>query len=166
MQDIQQIIVPVDFYQHTDDLANFAVNIAGKLGAKVTFIHVIEEVVHYAYSEYNPVTFSDIEKELRDVADKKMTALLDKIKPVCPDCSGEVLAGNVADTIVDYTSNKDEGMVVMATHGAQGIEKVFLGSVAERVIKRAHCPTLVFNPYKGERGYKIDTPIMEKILPI
>jgi nucleotide-binding universal stress UspA family protein len=84
MQDIQQIIVPVDFYQHTDDLAHFAVNIAGKFGAKVTFIHVIEEVVHYAYSEYNPITFSDIEKELRDVADKKMTALLDKIKPVYP----------------------------------------------------------------------------------
>jgi nucleotide-binding universal stress UspA family protein len=95
-----------------------------------------------------------------------MTALLDKIKAVCPDCSGEVLAGNVADTIVAYVSDKDVGMIIMATHGAQGIEKVFLGSVAERVIKRAHCPTLVFNPYKGERGYKIDAPGLEKILPM
>lgn len=166
MQDIQQIIVPVDFHQHTDDLADFAVGIAGKLGAKVTFVHVIEEVVHYAYSEYNPITFSEIEKELRGLADKKMTALLDKMKASCPDCSGEVLAGNVADTIVDYTADKENALIVMATHGAQGIEKVFLGSVAERVIKRAHCPTLVFNPYRGERGYKIDAPVLEKILPM
>jgi nucleotide-binding universal stress UspA family protein len=71
MQDIQQIIVPVDFHQHTDDLAEFAIGIAGKLGAKVTFVHVIEEVVHYAYSEYNPITFSDIEKELRMLPTKK-----------------------------------------------------------------------------------------------
>ncbi|MBM9537668.1 universal stress protein [Desulfobulbus alkaliphilus] len=166
MQDIQQIVVPVDFHQHTDDLADFAVGIAGKLGAKITFVHVIEEVVHYAYSEYNPITFSDIEKELREIADKKMTAFLDRIKATCPDCSSEVLAGNIADSIVGYASDKNAGMIVMATHGAQGIEKVFLGSVAERVIKRAHCPTLVFNPYKGERGYKIDAPVLEKILPM
>jgi len=166
MQDIQQIIVPVDFHQHTDDLAEFAMGIAGKLGAKLTFVHVIEEVVHYAYSEYNPITFSDIEKELRGLADKKMAALLEKIKAACPDCAGEILAGNVADSIVGYAADKDAGLIIMGTHGAQGIEKVFLGSVAERVIKRAHCPTLVFNPYKGERGYKIDAPVSEKVLPI
>jgi len=33
--------------------------------------------------------------------------------------------------------------------------EIMLGSVADRVLKRAHCPTLVFNPYKGEQGYQV-----------
>jgi hypothetical protein len=41
-----------------------------------------------------------------------------------------------------------------------------LGSVAERVLKRAACPILVFNPYRGERGYQITSPISETVQPI
>jgi nucleotide-binding universal stress UspA family protein len=39
-------------------------------------------------------------------------------------------------------------MIIIGTHGSKGIEKLLLGSVAERVVKNAHCPTLVMNPFK------------------
>ena len=48
MQNIKQIVVPVDFHQHTDDLADFAIGIANKLEAKVTFVHVVEKMDLYA----------------------------------------------------------------------------------------------------------------------
>ncbi len=43
---------------------------------------------------------------------------------------------------------------------------IMLGSVAERELKRVHCPILVFNPYKGERGYQISASVSESVLPI
>ena len=36
----------------------------------------------------------------------------------------------------------------MATHGVKGLEKILLGSVADRVVKQAPCPVLLFNPYR------------------
>jgi len=38
-------------------------------------------------------------------------------------------------------------MNIMGTHGCKGIEKIFLGSVAERVVGKAPCPVMTFNPY-------------------
>jgi len=56
---------------------------------------------------------------------------------------------------VAFARDNAVDMIIMATHGAKGIEKILLGSVADRVLKRAHCPTLVFNPYRGEQGYQV-----------
>jgi len=167
MQNIQQIIVPVDFHQHTEDLAAFAIGIANKLEAKLTFLNVSRIMAEGAsYSDVVPTSFAAVDEELFGYAQKKMTNLVEKSKSTCPGCTGVVLKGEVADAIVDYVSDKNCDMIIMATHGAQGIEKILLGSVAERVLKRASCPVLIFNPYKGERGYQISSPINEILQPV
>ncbi len=48
MQEIRKILVPVDFQQYTDELAEFAVATANKLAAKVVFFHVVEILVFYS----------------------------------------------------------------------------------------------------------------------
>jgi len=119
-----------------------------------------------SYSDVVPTSFAAVDEELFGYAQKKMTNLVEKSKSTCPGCTGVVLKGEVADAIVDYVSDKNSDMIIMATHGAQGIEKIMLGSVAERVLKRASCPVLIFNPYKGERGYQISSPINEILQPV
>lgn len=118
------------------------------------------------YAEEVPVSFAAVEAELLNYAQKKMDDLIAANKAACPGCSGTVLAGDAADAIVDYVRDKVDDLIIMGTHGAKGIEKVMLGSVAERVLKRASCPVLVYNPYKGERGYKITAPISEAVQPV
>lgn len=167
MTDIQQIAIPVDFHQHTDELAAFAISIAGKLGAKPTFIHVVENLATVGdYAGVYPTSYLQIDEEIHGYAKKMMAALLEKNKPACPDCAGMVLRGEVADGIVEYAHKQAVDLIIMATHGAKGIEKILLGSVAERVLKRASCPILLFNPYKGERGYQISSPISASVQPV
>lgn len=167
MKKIQQIIVPIDFQRHTDDIAEFAINIAKSLDAKPTFVHVVE---HFAkavgYGDAYPTSFIEIDAELYGYAQKKMAALLEQNKNACPGCTGAVLRGDAADSIVDYIKEQQADMVIIGTHGSQGIEKILLGSVAERVLKRASCPILIFNPYKGDRGYQIEGPINANVLPV
>jgi len=47
-----------------------------------------------------------------------------------------------------YTEEENAGMIIIGTHGAQGLKKILLGNVAERVVHRAPCPVLLFNPYR------------------
>lgn len=167
MQNIEQIVVPVDFHQHTNDLAAFAANIANKLGVKLIFLHVSEHIAEIVrYAEISPLAYTEVDKQIIEKANEKMEILVSNYKSNCPDCSGEVLRGDATDTIVDFVKNKNDCLIIMGTHGAKGIEKILIGSVAERVLKRASCPILVFNPYKGERGYQITSPISESVQPI
>jgi nucleotide-binding universal stress UspA family protein len=167
MQNIRQIIVPVDFQRHTDDIAEFAITIAKSLDAKPTFVHVVEHFAEAAgYADVYPTSFIEIDDALYGYAQKKMAAMLEQYKTACPGCAGVVLRGDAAGSIVAYVKEQQADLVIIGTHGSQGIEKILLGSVAERVLKRASCPILIFNPYKGDRGYQIDAPILETVQPL
>jgi len=149
MKEIRQIVVPVDFHQHTSVLSEFAINIANKLGGKITFIHIVPFIEYY--QDISIISANDINADLKKNAEGKMSSLLEKCQQLAPNCAGTVLMGDIAESIVEYAQANDADMIIMGTHGARGIEKFFLGSVVERVLKRAHCPTLAFNPFKGER---------------
>ena len=164
MNDIQQVLIPVDFHRHSDELADFAVGVVNKLGARATFVHVVENVD--VYVDYTPDFLTKVSQELRDHGERKMADFLEGIKAKCPGCGGVVLLGDAADKIVDLALERQADLIIMGTHGAKGIEKVLLGSVAERVLKRAGCPTLVFNPYHGERGYRISSSIGASVQPV
>jgi nucleotide-binding universal stress UspA family protein len=156
MFNIQRIVVPVDFHRHTNDMAEYAIGIAKNLDAKPTFLHIVENFAKIAgYSETCPTCLIDAYEEMHSRAQKKMTALLEQFKGDCPGCGGVVLRGerDAADEIVDYVKDQKADLIIMGTHGARGIEKILLGSVTQNVVKRASCPILIYNPYKGERGY-------------
>jgi len=163
MLDIRRIIVPVDFYQYSNDLAEFAIGIANKLEADVTFVHVAEYIL--SYSDYSPEPDKRLDEAIGIYAESKMETLVEKSKKTCPGCKGVVLRGVVSDGIVQYARENEVDMIIMATHGAKGIEKILMGSVADRVLKQSPCPVLIFNPYKGERGFQSDSSMKKSAQP-
>jgi nucleotide-binding universal stress UspA family protein len=146
MQEIRKILVPVDFQRYTDELAEFAVATANKLAAKVVFFHVVEVLTFY--SDFVPTYMPINDEETVEHAKSKMDALVEKSKKIWMNCSGQVDRGDVVDTIVDYVQKEGIDLIIIGTHGAKGLEKILLGSVAERVVKRAPCSALLFKPKK------------------
>ena len=146
MNEISQIVVPLDFGKHTDKLVAFATYIADKLSAKVSFFHVSESYGGYAGIAHT--SLDQAEKELRAHAEQSMINLIQDNKEKCSGCSGKVVNGDIVDEIIAFAKEEKAGLIIIATHGAKGFEKIVLGSVAERVVKNAPCPTLTFNPYK------------------
>ena len=157
MEGIRRIVVPVDFNRHTDTLAEFAIYMANKLNARVTFIHVMKNLPDFL--DYEPSTMEQLDRNFRAHAEGKMTALMESVKNKCLECDGEVLTGDASEAIIAYAGKVQADLIVIATHGNQGIEKVLLGSVADRVIKGAPCPALVFNPFRNDRGYAVCKPL-------
>lgn len=147
MKDITTIVVPVDLDRHTEKLVEFAIFFANKLSASLRFIHVVENVSTGDMMLGSP-SFEPIYKEQTAKAEELIANIVEDSRGKLADSASTVVRGEVVEEIVNYAANEKAGLIIMGTHGAQGLERILLGSVAERVLKRAHCPTLTMNPYR------------------
>ena len=62
-----------------------------------------------------------------------------------------VVAGDASEEIMNYIEDQHIDLVIMGTHGRKGMDKIFFGSVAERVVKASPVPVMVVNPYKTDQ---------------
>ncbi len=158
MPTIRNILVPVDFHTHSEALVELALAMAQKLdAAHLTLLHVLPRLPDY--SDYKPDTLKQLEATFLAQAEAKMRGLMESVKDRGAGIEAVVVSGDAADAIVAQARDRQADLIVIATHGAQGLEKVLLGSVADRVIKGAPCLTLVFNPFRKERGYEVCSPL-------
>ena len=147
MKDIHCIVVPVDFSEITDILVDYAANMAGKFSAVIHFVHVVH---FYAGDGMSGLSYvQDFEERTLSHAKKeRMSAIIKDNRDRCAGCTGDVLTGEPVDKITEFAKEQGADLLIISTHGAKGLEKILLGSVAERVLKRVHCPVLFINPHK------------------
>jgi len=158
MPEIRNVLVPIDLHEHSEALAELALYMTQKLGAaRVTFLHVMQHLPDY--SDYKLETLTQLEATFLTHAEGKMAAFMEAMKGRPDNVDGVVVRGETVEAILEYARDQHIDLIIIATHGTQGIEKVLLGSVADRVIKNAPCPTLVFNPFTKERGYEVCNPL-------
>ncbi len=139
--DIKTILVPVDFSQNTDKLVEYAAGVAEKVGANLSLINVVDNSTGFGFAALHK-----FEDDMKKDMEAKMAALVDQYKSLCGSSENKVVIGDAVDSIVAAAKNCD--MVIIATHGYKGLDKILLGSVAERVLKASPCPVVVFNPHK------------------
>ncbi|WP_136796228.1 MULTISPECIES: universal stress protein [Desulfosediminicola] len=147
MQEITQVVVPVDLERHSQKLIDFAMYIAQKMDAHLSLIHVVEFYTSGDMMLGSP-SLELLNEERIDRSKEALENLVNDNKQKYSKIDGVVFKGDIVDTIVKYADDKNAGLLIIGTHGAKGLEKILLGSVAERVLKRVHCPTLTMNPYK------------------
>jgi nucleotide-binding universal stress UspA family protein len=148
MQEIHQIVIPIDFSKATAKLVNYAIFMAEKLSATLHFVHVAE--INQGHDMLlGSSVFGNIREKIIAAAKERMANLLEDNSERCKEgCTGKVVNGDIVDAIIDYATSEKADLIIISTHGAKGLEKILLGSVAERVIRKSPCPTLVYNPYK------------------
>ena len=147
MQEITKIVVPIDLDRHTKKLVEFSVYFAEKLSASIKLIHVVENITTGDMMVGSP-SFEPLYEDQAKRAQIAVTNIIEEHKAVIPDMDGTVIRGDVVDEVVKYAEEEKAGLVIIGTHGTKGLERILLGSVAERVLKSVHCPTLTMNPYR------------------
>ena len=121
---------------------------AEKLSAVIHFVHVVHV---YAGTALLGVPYvQECGDKLVTDAEARMSNLIADNSERCPGCTEEVVIGDPVEKITEFAREKDSDLIIISTHGAKGLEKILLGSVAKRVLKRAHCPVLVMNPFKEQ----------------
>jgi nucleotide-binding universal stress UspA family protein len=139
--EINKVVVPVDFTSTTDKVVDYAVSVAEKLGAEICFLHVVSDFEGYDMMLVHP-SFNVLAADMKEKSENRIAELVETYAGSC----GNVEIGDAAEKIVEYAKNEGADMIIVGTHGAKGLERIILGSTAERVIKKASCPVLTFNP--------------------
>ena len=141
---ITRILVPVDFSSHSDRAFRYAVRLATRFGASMELLHVVDNPIAsgaLSAEVYVPDLPQILDNLLRE-AEKRLTALKSVAAGDGVYAATHVLTGQPAHTIVEHARAGGFDLIVMGTHGRTGFSHLFVGSVAERVVRRAPCPVL------------------------
>lgn len=139
-----KIVVPIDFSGESAHAIANAVRIAGD-AAKLHLVHVLLPL-----DTVSPgVLLGDVSDESR----RKMVT--DKLNGLAAqhgaaEATVSVLLGTPGIEIADYAKDQAAELIVIPSHGYHGIKRMFLGSVAERVIRHAECSVLVLRRTDAE----------------
>jgi len=144
---VEKIVVPVDFTKSTDKLVEYALYMAQSLQAVIDFVHVVAD--YPADAMVGAPYAQEYQEKIYAASKERMAGLIKESQAICPGSDGEVVYGDPIDQIVEFAENKKADLLIISTHGARGLEKILLGSVAEHVLKKAHCPVLIMNPFKN-----------------
>lgn len=147
MAEIKNILFPVDFSSASEKILPYARYMAEKLGAKLYLIFVVEELSKYAHFYVPHIPFDNLEEEMLEAAKKKMETFVAEHLEDFDNLETIITRGDIADEIIRAAGEKAIDLIVMGTHGRKGLEKILLGSVAERVVKRSPCPVMTVNPH-------------------
>ncbi len=152
IQEITTVVTPVDFSDNSRLIAESSAYIAGKFGAEMHLVYVVQNFEDYSGFFVPQLTMPNLEDELLGGAEAKMKSFCQDVVPFCKNagiCKVEsrVFVGDVGEKIVEYANEIEASMVIMGTHGYKGLEKIMFGSVADKVVRSASCPVMTINPY-------------------
>jgi nucleotide-binding universal stress UspA family protein len=142
MVSIRRILFPTDFSEHAEHAWLFALQFAQVFAAEVHVLHVVAPPPRLteAYSmNFDPEKFAAV---LTAEAQTSLDRLVEGAKVRNLTFHQEVRIGVDFREIIDYARKHQIDLIVMATHGRTGLAHALVGSVAEKVVRKAPCPVL------------------------
>lgn len=145
---LKRILVPIDFSDCAKKALQYAIPLAKEHEAAITLLYVMP--ADRAVGEYGGIDYASLQTETRASSDRALAAL------VVDEVRGEVPADTLVRTgapvveILEAAKDLPADLIVISTHGRTGLKHVFLGSVAEHVVRRAPCPVLVVREREHE----------------
>ena len=140
---VRRILVPVDFSDASRAAVRHANALAQTYGAEIDLLHVVEQVVYPSAYGVEPAYFptqevlARVERTLGEMAREGLDP---------EHVSVSAVVGYAPMSILDHADEHDIDLIVIATHGRSGLDRMLLGSVAERVLRRAPTPVFIVKP--------------------
>jgi nucleotide-binding universal stress UspA family protein len=147
---INKILVPVDFSDYSKSSLRYAVNFSKYFKAEMILIYVVEPVIYppdfsmgqIAIPAINPEWDQRAREELYKLAESEIHGDV-KVKTI-------IKTGKPFMEIIEAAEEEDIDLIIIATHGHSGVEHILFGSTAEKVVRKAPCPVLTLRePVKG-----------------
>lgn len=141
---MKNILVAIEFDEHTPAFIDYAVMIAKPFDAKLWLVHIAEaEPDFVGYNEgpkYIRDTFAqELRKEHRHLQD-----ICDEIKKEGMEAEGLMIQGPTIEMLLEEADKLEVDMIITATHHRSFIYKAFIGSVSTELFERSKIPLLVY----------------------
>ena len=141
MSVITRMLVPTDFGATSDLAVHYATELARKVGASIHLLHVIEEPAYTAvYPDRYFVNAAEFRQPMIAEAQRRLAVAVTQCAPI--PTTTDIQFGRPAQVIGEQAHTRGTDLIVMGTHGRGVVAHLFVGSVAERVVRTAPCPVL------------------------
>lgn len=140
---LKSILVPTDFSIQSQSAIRYGVEFALKFGAKLHVLHAVQEVAIFLpeMGFINSSTVSSIEPILQ-AAGKSLADFLEPYKHHGIELISHCQEGNALDEIISLATDENIDLIIIGTHGHTGLAHLFLGSLAETLVRKSPCPVL------------------------
>jgi nucleotide-binding universal stress UspA family protein len=144
MARIRRILHPSDFSKASGAAFTKAVELAKANQANLVLLHVLAPPLPLMAGDgyVSPQVYEDLDKSARAYASKELAGLVARAKKAGVRASAVLRDGIAHEQIVRASRSPLADMIVIGTHGRTGLAKLFLGSVAGRVVSTAKCPVM------------------------
>lgn len=132
MIQLSKILCPTDYSDSSDKAVRYAIEFARRVNAHVRFLHIQEPegVLRKTGTEENPVS----ENFTRMLLAEKKKGLTADVK---------IVSGDPTETIIKHAHEWFADLIIMGSHGRNGLMRIMMGSVAEAVFRSAAIPVLI-----------------------
>lgn len=142
---IKRILVPLDGSAFAQAALTSAIALARTADAEITLLHVVPPLV----STYTPETFTlspQTEENLFSEADLSLHDCAEQVRRARVPVTTVVVYGYIAEAILAEAASRKIDLIVMATHGRSGMQRLMLGSVADKLAHASSVPLLLVRP--------------------
>jgi len=149
---MKKILIAIDYDPTAQKVTEAGYALAKVMNAKTILLHVISNVTYYSSLNYSPIMgfegFSSVDTVQIDTIEeiqKVAQTYLDKSKQHLGDerIQTVVKNGDYGETILKTAKELDVDIIVMGTHSRRGLEKILVGSVAEKVLQHSLIPIFI-----------------------
>jgi nucleotide-binding universal stress UspA family protein len=145
-----KVLHPTDFSECAAQAQAVAVDLAGKLGGEIVLLQVLVETPLYGEGMLSTAQVQTVYDAQRKWAEEALESRTGDLRQRGIKASWRLQVGVPVKEIVKIAEEERVDMIVMGTHGRSGLNRVLLGSVAERVIRLATCPVLTVRQATSE----------------
>jgi nucleotide-binding universal stress UspA family protein len=136
MKPFRRILVPTDFEDAARHAADVAVEIARESNGSLVLVHVW--MVPIVYTEGFQWPLDGLEQAAQQALDRELARIREKLA----SATAALECGPPWEKILEVAQKSEADLIVMGTHGRHGIGRLWLGSVAERVVRTSSIPVL------------------------
>lgn len=149
---MKKVLIALDYSDVTAQVAGKASELVKALNADAVLVHVLSDVTYYSSLNYSPIlgfdSFSNLDILQTSIVDDVKAAaqeFLDRLKDDFQLANAETLVreGDFADEILKAASECQADIIAVGTRSRRGIDKILVGSVAQKVLNRSAIPVFI-----------------------
>ena len=149
---MKKILIAIDYNPTAQNIAETGYKLAKSMNAEVILLHVVADYTYYSSLDYSPIlgfdqfsnlgavqmdSVSELENAANEYLEHSKTQLGDPaIKTLIKD-------GDAGDAIIEAAKNLEVDLIVLGSHSRRGLDKILMGSVAEKVLRRSKIPLFI-----------------------
>jgi len=148
---VSRILCPTDFSGPSTEALELAIEFARRFDAELVLFHA-HEMPAYVFPDSVMPAAPTVLQQLEEVADAELRRSAARVR----ECGVPVRIASAMGAqdleICRYAEEMHADLIIMGTHGRTGLRHALLGSIAEKVVRRAPCPVLTVRPHTTHPG--------------